>query len=224
MVEAQTAEQKNKKTHVYSNPVFKQILKVNSYQAQRVMSRKFERVKNALFNMDAILPLFSKQQTEMDEIERIIQEDMENIKQDLNKDEAQFTKLIEDYGIERRATYTHPSAYEIEITSPKVADFAELIKKLDTLIGLIDTLWIPKVLHNKQRNNAVYQWQQRLLKLADRITGIEKRARAAAHAQGKSLETHVAASEDDYDKEEGSPEAIDEEPLQENEVEEVTEQ
>ncbi|EOS8495043.1 hypothetical protein ACNPQG_005291, partial [Klebsiella pneumoniae] len=79
--------------------------------------------------------------------------------------------------------------------SPQVAQFAHLIRKLDTLMGIVDTLWLNTVLTSKQRTDATYQWQQRLIKLAGRIIGIEKRARISAHSKGKEGEVAEAAPE-----------------------------
>ncbi len=48
MAEAQVAlDTNNDRSNHYSRPVFKQVLKVNSLQAQRVMERSFERVSNS---------------------------------------------------------------------------------------------------------------------------------------------------------------------------------
>ncbi len=217
MAEAQTVEQPTQERAIYSCPVFNKTIKINSLQAQRVMTRKFERVKHALFNIDVILPIISTQE-KIDEVGKLLLEDIKKVEQDIDKSEAQFKKLIEDHGIEDKPTYTHPSEYDIEITSPQVAQFASLIKKLDVLIEQMDTLWFHGVLTNKQRKDGTYQWQQRLLKLADRITGIAKRARAAAHAQGKLVEASLDSSE-----EEVSQETVDEGLLQEDEVEEAAE-
>ncbi|EOW3238702.1 hypothetical protein ACOV3A_004568 [Citrobacter freundii] len=143
MAEAQVAlDTNNDRSNHYSRPVFKQVLKVNSLQAQRVMERSFERVSNSLFSIDVILRIIGEQ----DEIDQ-------------------------------------------------VAQFAHLIRKLDTLMGIVDTLWLNTVLTSKQRTDATYQWQQRLIKLAGRIIGIEKRARISAHSKGKEGEVAEAAPE-----------------------------
>ncbi len=100
---------------------------------------------------------------------------------------------MEDNGIDMMPGYTNPNEYTIEINSPQVAQFAHLIRKLDTLMGIVDTLWLNTVLTSKQRTDATYQWQQRLIKLAGRIIGIEKRARISAHSKGKEGEVAEAA-------------------------------
>ncbi len=216
MAEAQMVEQHPQERTIYSCPVLNETITINSLQAQRVMTRKFERVKHALFGADVILPIISAQE-KIGEVGELL-ENLKKVEQDLDQSEAQLRKLIKDHGIAGRPTYTHPAEYDIEINSPLVAQFARLVKKLDVLIEQIDTLWLYSVLTNKQRKDGTYQWQQRLLRLADRITSIAKRARTAAHAQGKLVEVPL-----DDNEEEISQETVDEELLQEDEVEKAAE-
>ena len=195
MAEAQAAvgTSSDRNNH-YSRPVFKQVLKVNSLQAQRVMERSFERVSNSLFSIDVILRIIGEQD-EIDQVETVILEHIAKVSEDLDKATAQLNKLMEDNGIDMMPGYTNPTEYTIEINSPQVAQFAHLIRKLDTLMGIVDTLWLNTVLTSKQRTDATYQWQQRLIKLAGRIIGIEKRARISAHTKGKEGEVAQAAPE-----------------------------
>ncbi|WP_458793715.1 hypothetical protein [Klebsiella quasipneumoniae] len=72
MAEAQVAlDTNNDRSNHYSRPVFKQVLKVNSLQAQRVMERSFERVSNSLFSIDVILRIIGEQD-EIDQVETVI--------------------------------------------------------------------------------------------------------------------------------------------------------
>lgn len=175
-----------------SRPVFKRVLKVNSLQAQRVVERSFKRVSDSLFSIDVILRIIGEQD-EIDQVEGIIQEHIEKASVDLDTATNQLQKLMEDNGIEGTPEYTSPGQYDIEINSPQVAQFAHLVRKLDNLMLLVDTLWLNSILTSKQRKDATYQWQQRLIKLAGRIIGIEKRARISAHSKGKKEEVEAAA-------------------------------
>ena len=176
----------------YSRPVFKNSVTMNSLQAQRVMDRSFDRVSNSLFSIDVILRIIGEQD-EIDQVESVILELIAKVSEDLDKGTAQLKKVMADNGIDGMPGYSHPTTYDIEISSPQVAQFVHLIRKLDTLMGLVDTLWLNAILSNKQRTEANYQWQQRLFKLAGRIIGLEKRARVAAHAKGKESEVAQAA-------------------------------
>lgn len=198
MAEAQAAvvAASSDRSNNYSRPVFKQSLKVNSLQAQRVKERSFERVTNSLFSIDVILRVIGEQE-EIDQVETVILEHMSKVSEDLDRATEQMVKLMEDNGIDAMPGYTNPKEYTIEINSPQVAQFAHLIRKLDKLMSLVDTLWLNTILTSKQRTDATYQWQQRLIKLAGRIIGIEKRARISAHSKGKASEVAEVAPETD---------------------------
>lgn len=192
MEEIQTAvDTSNDRKNHYSRPVFQQVLKVNSLQAQRVMERSFEQVSNSLFSIDVILRIIGEQK-EIDQVETVILEHLSKVSEDLDKTTVHLNKLMENNGIDIIPGYTHPNEYTIEINSPQTACFAHLIRKMDTLMGIVDTLWLNTILTSKQRIDATYQWQQRLIKLAGRIIGIEKRARISAYTKGKEGEVEKA--------------------------------
>ena len=202
----QQPTKKKRKSADLSRPVFKQVLKVNSLQAQRVVERSFQPVSDSLFSIDVVLR-FIGERNEIDQVENIIQEYMEKVSVDLDTATNQLQKLIEDNGIEGSPEYTSPSQYDIEIKSPQVAQFAHLVRKLDSLMLLIDTLWLNSILTSKQRKDAIYQWQQRLIKLAGRIIGIEKRARISAYSKDKKNEVEAAAPTQETTDEEIASEA-----------------
>ncbi|MDJ4670019.1 hypothetical protein LEB11_22335, partial [Salmonella enterica] len=107
MAEAQAAvgTSSDRNNH-YSRPVFKQALKVNSLQAQRVMERSFERVSNSLFSIDVILRIIGEQD-EIDQVETVILEHIAKVSEDLDKATAQLNKLMEDNGIDMMPGYTN---------------------------------------------------------------------------------------------------------------------
>lgn len=80
MAEAQVAlDTSSDRSNHYSRPVFKQVLKVNSLQAQRVMERSFERVSNSLFSIDVILRIIGEQD-EIDQVETVILERVQGLR------------------------------------------------------------------------------------------------------------------------------------------------
>lgn len=190
----------------YSRPVFRQTLNVNSLQAQRVMERSFGRVSNALFSLDVILRIIGDQK-EIDQVEEIIHGHIDKVSEDMTKAMNPLQKVMTDNGIEAVPGYSAPVNYPIEITSPQVAQFAHLIRNLDKLMSLVDTLWLNSILTSQQRSDATYEWQQRLIKLAGRIIGMEKRARISAHSKGKDKEVDEAAPEQETTDPELSSEA-----------------
>src|SRR5699024_5993134 len=141
----------------------------------RVMARAFRRVSRSLFSIDVILRIIAEQE-EIDKVEGVIFGLISKVSEDLDKAESKLTKLVEDNGIDEMATYTNPAEHTLEISSPHVAEFAHLIRKLDHLVGLADALWLNRLLTSQQRIDDNYRWQQRLIGLASNIIGIERRA------------------------------------------------
>ncbi|MCB5162957.1 hypothetical protein [Marinomonas algarum] len=179
-----------------SRPTFHQKLEINSLQAQRVMDRNFDRVAKALFSTDVILRIIGDRD-EVNEVEEIIRNQIEKASDDIMESSNQLKKLMKDNGIEDIPGYSAPTSYSIEITSPQIAQYAHLIRSLDNLMILVDTLWLNSVLTGKQRSDATYQWQQRLLNLASKIIGMERRARNSARNKGKEKEVEREAPKQD---------------------------
>ena len=191
-------EQSKRIEQVKSRPVFKQKLTVKTIEAQRVMNRSFDRAAYALFSIDVIMRIIGEQtdkRSEIDELETTIQDHITKVSDDMDKEIARFEKLMADNGIENEPEYTNPVEYSIEITSPQVARFASLTRKLDRFMVLSDSLWMNAVLSNFQRTDGHYHWQQRVIKLAGRIIGIERFARIAARRSGRDAEISEAAPE-----------------------------
>ncbi|CCD30072.1 conserved hypothetical protein [Candidatus Glomeribacter gigasporarum BEG34] len=207
MPDTESAVPPTKEKAVYSRPVFKQRLTVNSLEAQRVTARIFERVQRALLSLDVILRIIGKQEA-IDPLAAWISEQMAALDRDFDQEAARLKALMDEHGIQAMPTYTHPAKYEIEISSPRAAQFAGLIRKLDKLMGQMDTLWLNSVLTSQQRLEANYQWQQQLFTLAGRIFSMEYRARKAVYAQDKTAETEEPATPETQDGSEVSEEEV----------------
>ncbi|QSA99792.1 RHS repeat protein [Methylomonas sp. EFPC1] len=113
----------------------------------------------------------------------------------LQQEKTRLEKLKADNGITETPTYTHPTEFVARIASPQIAQFVELIRLLDQLMIVMDTLWLCQVIDNKHCAEARYHWQQRLQRLANRIVTIERQAHRAAYAQGHGEEVRLARQE-----------------------------
>jgi len=168
---------------------------VNSYQAHRVMHRSLDRLRRALFSISVILPIIVENDEELEEIDAYIDNEFSNLEKSLLEAQARARKILEDAGIEEVTTYSNPIDYTVEVDSPRINVFLRLIIHLDTLINLIDTTWLSGEIDDKQKKIHTYQWQQRLIRLAGRISGLENKARAAAKKKGKDSEVQEQAPE-----------------------------
>lgn len=170
-----------------SRPMMRRKLSLNSLQAQKVVDRSFSRVSSSLFSTDVILQIIADPE-HVGRTEEVIAGMMDKVSDDLSLMIEQTSKNMSDNGIADLPEYTNPKLYDIEIISPQVAAFANLLVRLDVLTAQIDALWFNGVYTNQQRSKGTFEWQQRLIRLAGRIIGIEKEARMVAYKKGKNEE------------------------------------
>ena len=174
-----------------SRPVFERTIKINSEQAIRVIRRSYDRLIKSLYAIDVILRIVGDEQA-IDKVESAVSTMIGECAQQLQQEKARLDKIATDNGINETPIYTNPTEFKAQIASPQIAQFLELIKLLDQLMMVMDTLWLCQILNNKTCSEAHYHWQQRLLRLASRIVTIEQLAHRAAYAQGRGEEVRTA--------------------------------
>jgi hypothetical protein len=177
-----------------SRPVFERTIKVNSEQAIRVIRKSYDRLIKSLYAIDVILRIIGEEQA-IDELEALVSNMISECAQQLQAEKSRLDSLCAENGITEKPIYTHPADFKAQIASPQIAQFLELIKLLDQLMMVMDTLWLCQILSSKQCAEARYQWQQRLQKLANRIVTIERLAHRAAYDQGRGEEVRIARME-----------------------------
>jgi hypothetical protein len=177
-----------------SRPVFERTFKVNSEQAIRVIRNSYERLIRSLYAIDVILRIVGQEQA-VDEIETIVSSMIAECAEQLQQEKLRLETLKSDNGITETPTYTHPREFVAKIASPQIAQFIELIRLLDQLMMIMDTLWLCQVIDNKHCVDARYHWQQRLQRLANRIVTIERKAHREAYAQGHGEAVRLARQE-----------------------------
>lgn len=170
-----------------SVPAFEQKLKLNTLQAQKVMRRVFSRAAGSLYRIDVILRIISGDE-DAERVELIINTMLGEVEAALQQAGKEMAASLEENGVDGLPVYDAPTEETVRITSPHVARFVSMVRKLDALIAQIDALWLSGLMTNKERNDAVYRWQQRVIGLGSRIIGLERRARQAAQRQGKGAE------------------------------------
>ncbi|MBX2807181.1 MAG: hypothetical protein KTR20_00985 [Cellvibrionaceae bacterium] len=188
--------QKNTPHAGYSRAIIQRKLEFKSLQAQRVMHRSFNKLQQSVFSVSVILKIISDDEDEIAKIDDYIDEHFIETEKEMVLEQNRIRQILDDNGIEETATYSKPKVYEVQLDSPRANTFLRLVGHLDALILLIDTAWLCGELTDKQKKQTSFQWQQRLIKLAARIMGLEKRARIAAFNQGKADEVEAQAPVD----------------------------
>lgn len=191
---AETAKRSAPAPKDISIPAFEQTLKLNTLQAQKVMRRVFSRAAGSLYRTDVILRIISGDK-EAEQVEMVINSMIKEVEDGLQETHKEMAELLEENGVDELPVYDSPTEEKVRITSPHVARFVSLVRKLDALIVHIDAMWLSGLMTNKDRNDAVYRWQQKVIGLGSRIIGLERRARTAARNKGKGEEVDAQAPE-----------------------------
>lgn len=165
-----------------SKAVIKKEVGLNTLQAQKVLKRSFSRLGESMFSASVVLRGRCDREI-VDEVIALIEEHFDAVDAEMKKTEDQTAALLEQHGISDSPDYSNRMVYEVEIKAPLAMRFIGLVERLDVLISRFDTLWLSSVLTDSQRSDWTFQWQQRLIKMASRVMGIEKSARQKADKQ-----------------------------------------
>jgi len=192
---SETASQpKSAQRRAISRPIFERTFSINSEQAIRVIRNSYHRLMVSLYAIDVILRIIGREET-VDEIESLVSQMIAECAEQLQQEKIRLEKLKADNGITETPTYTHPREFVAKIASPQIAQFVELIRLLDQLMIVMDTLWLCQIISNKHCIAARLEWQQRLQRLANKIVTMERHAHQAAYEQGHGDEVRLARQE-----------------------------
>ena len=162
----------------YSRAAFQITINLRSETAQRVIEREFERVAVVLYHLSVVRRIISTEQ-EADVMETEVRALICSVRDAIEKEIARLSKLRADHGIQSEPQYTHPSEYQLQITSPLANDYLVIIQSMDEVIMHVDSLWLAGVFTNAQRANAVFLWQRTILRMGRRIIGRNHRDSAS---------------------------------------------
>ena len=85
----------------------------------------------ALYAIDVILRIIGDSQ-EADSVESMVSEMITECAGEIKSEQARFDKLREDNGITATPRYTHPGQVQIRIVSPQAAQFAALLRNMES--------------------------------------------------------------------------------------------
>jgi hypothetical protein len=187
---------------------------VHSLQAQRVIWRNFEKLRQSLFSIAVYLPL-SHSEEEVKQIDNYIDTEFEKVQTELNTSHAQISKILkEDLGVDELVEFSNPMELEIKLDTPRINRFLQLVLMLDDLMRMVETMWLCTQISQAERGRQVFTWQQRLIKLSARIIGMEQRIRSSA--KNKGVEVDEEQGSDNFNFAEESDKAEAEEILNNN--------
>ncbi len=167
-----------------SRPFATQSVRFGSVPAKKVYNRYYPRLDSALYSISTVLRITGGEDAAAS-VEKIVDDRLAAVAKEFVDEQARLRVLAEENGATIKVDFTKPITLDGHISSPRSMRFLRMCLDLDALVGVIEYLWIAGVINDRRRSDALFQWQQRLAKLASNLIITASRAFASAYRQGK---------------------------------------
>lgn len=152
-----------------SHPVGKIKVTLNSYFAQKVLAKAYERAMVALYGISVLLRIISPSREVAIRAEEKVREQMQSLYAELEAELDRLHQLRDTMAAPDGVVfdgYSAPRSYEVKFYNPLVHDYIALVRKLDEVMGVVDMLYMLGVLDDSQRLNVANKWSGRIMHLA----------------------------------------------------------
>ena len=174
------------KPYRHSRPVFDRQVRVHSEYVRRLVSdRQLKPAMTALYGIDLILRLIATE-AEIDRIDQAIDARLLEISEALGEElEVLRAQLALHHLTEVRPRYTGVQNLRIEVSSPHIGAYTNLIVELDQLMIAIDTLWLSGLISNQEHVDRAIQWRDRLGLVGQAFIALHRAAYEEADRRGQ---------------------------------------
>jgi hypothetical protein len=193
-----------------SLPFYRHRIRLNSFHAQQLYDRIFQRTARAIYSLSVVLRVIGTEE-QAREVEGIIEERMNNILNEMRNESERASKLAESNGIDfGTIEYSNPRDIDVKIDSPNVMRCVVLIREFDVLIEKLDTIWLSGIITNDKYLSIIYQWKRSLYRLFNMIYFVSRRTFASAYKEKNINESNIDEEIINESKKDGDVEEIDE--------------
>lgn len=181
---------------VRSNPTFDRTITLNSLQSQRVFMRTIKYMSKALFDLGVIMHV-NGEPTEAQQTEEIVSNAINKVALQLDDAFKRSQAVIDDAGNIAPLAYTSVVTRTLQLRTPMINRYLNLIEKMDRVVMNIDALWLAGEIEGGARSSNNAEWQRTVIRLSNEILNIKRRAQAAVENKGKAeeLEKHGVTME-----------------------------
>lgn len=174
------------KPYRHSRPVFDRQVRVHSEYVRRLVSdRQLKPAMTALYGIDLILRLIATE-AEIDRIDQAIDARLLAISEALGEElEVLRAQLALHHLTGVRPRYTAEQELRIEVSSPPIGTYTNLIVELDQLMIAIDTLWLSGLMSNQRHVECLTQWRDRLGLVGQAFVALHRAAYDEADRRGQ---------------------------------------
>jgi hypothetical protein len=170
-----------------SRPFVTYKLTLNSDKAQKAFEKSYDQASMNLFvieNMaDSVMSpenkeeldklvdsMFAKIEDDMTDEIRRAQKLLDNESENLLEDEDEFVEIVD---------HTKPRVFKAKVNTPLARRYIALLRKLDSVVSMIDSLWLNGCIEAKVRKTRSYGWRNRIFNLSFKLRGAANKVREA---------------------------------------------
>lgn len=161
-----------------SLPSLTQRLILDTEEAQRVYQRTFSEILKNLYYLSVVARISSDNEGAIDELNEQVEEKFADFFDSLEDEAVRLSALCYDNAITTLPTYSMPLEIDVEVSSPMANRYLQLLKKLDRVVQLLDSLWLAEHFTAKQKLRGTYEWQRKLVKVANQVREARNRAKS----------------------------------------------
>lgn len=149
--------------------------------ATRVFESTMEPVRAASFLLEDALPRRARDECKpMDELLDVIESRFSAVEKSMSDEVARLELLAKNLGCNLPKRYTHADSVTVVYGySPTFFRFVDLVIQLDTAMQWLDSLWLARSLHSKDRGETIVRCRNLLLHLSRELQSIKVRANTA---------------------------------------------
>ncbi len=199
-IDAQQTQKKSQKRTGVAKPAWSRKLTLNTSYTQRVYNRVWDRLKADIFVLTVRTVAMGYVEAAT-AAEKLLSEQIEKIRADLSKEIERSDYLMEQCGITDLPSYDGAKTIAAEYTSPFANQYLTLIEMMDQSLLRLDALWLTGQVETAQRTNRSYEWQRRLIKLANRIRALGDQTRSGLRKQAEEAQAKNSDSVTEQDPE-----------------------
>lgn len=161
-----------------SLPSLTQRLVLDTEEAQRVYQRTFSEILKNLYYLSVIARISSDDERAIDELNEQVEVKFVDFFDCLEDEAVRLSALCYDNAVTALPTYSMPLEVDVDVSSPMAKRYLQLLIKLDRIVKLLDSLWLSEHFTAKQKLRGTYEWQRKLVKVANQVREARNQAKS----------------------------------------------
>lgn len=161
-------------------------LVLHSHHAQDVLMRTEKNWSESMITLSETMRNF-KPEDQCVEVDAAVDRLLDECVKAIKTTSERLNKTAESHGIDMddvEVEYTKPAEYKLRVLSPREYRFHTLLLELDALCGLIDKLWLLKLVPDRSRTQIPYDMKRQIMRMVNRVRNLVYRAQASSQRAG----------------------------------------